>query len=141
MIRGWGTANCSAICKLVYTLDRPRPIADHTSSPSSMAARSVRERRVLEALRRLPLRQQIALELYYWERLTGRELADVLGIPDSTARSLVLRAKGAFGREVRRMEGFDRVPESTDDNLDAWARRIHERAATDEHAMSEVGDE
>lgn len=112
------------------------PIADHTSSPSSMDARSVRERRVLEALRRLPLRQQIALELFYWERLTGRELADVLGIPESTARSLLRSAKAAFGREVRRMESFDRVPESTDDNLDAWARRIHERATTDEHAAS-----
>jgi RNA polymerase sigma-70 factor (ECF subfamily) len=117
------------------------PIADHTSSPSSMAARSVKERRVLEALRRLPLRQQTALELFYWERLTGRELASVLGMPESTARSLLRRAKGAFGREVRRMESLDRVPESTDDNLEAWARRIHERAASDEHAMSDGGNE
>jgi RNA polymerase sigma factor (sigma-70 family) len=114
------------------------PIADHTSSPSSMAARSVRERRVLEALRCLPLREQIALELFYWERLTGRELAQVLGVPESTARSVLRRAKSAFGQEVRRMESFDRVPESTDDNLDAWARRIHERATSEEHAVSDA---
>lgn len=119
-------------------------IADLCSSPSSVAARSVRERRVLDALRRLPLRQQIALELFYWERLTGRQLGEVLGVPEATARSLLLRAKEAFGREVRRMENFDRVPESTDDNLEKWARRIHERATDgeeqDTRAVQVVGE-
>jgi RNA polymerase sigma-70 factor (ECF subfamily) len=44
-------------------------------------------RRAIEALRRLPLEHQIALELYYWEGLGYDELAQVLDLHEYTLRS------------------------------------------------------
>jgi RNA polymerase sigma factor (sigma-70 family) len=101
-------------------------IADLGAGPSSILARSDQERRLLDALRRVPLKYQTVLELYYWEGLTGREMAEVLEVPEATARTQLLRAKAAVGKELRRMERFEKAPETTDDRLDAWAREVRE---------------
>lgn len=99
-------------------------IAELCAGPSSILARSVQERRLLDALRRVPLKYQTVLELYYWDGLTGREIAEILEVPEATARSQLLRAKAAVGKELRRMERFERAPETTDDGFDAWAREV-----------------
>jgi len=43
-------------------------------SPSSVLVAKAEERLMLEALRRIALDYQIALELYFWEHLTGAEI-------------------------------------------------------------------
>lgn len=61
-------------------------------SPSQMIAAQERRGRLAEAMQQLPLDLQVALELRYWEQLTGPELADVLEIPEGTVRSRLRRA-------------------------------------------------
>lgn len=56
-------------------------------SPSALVGRAHEHARLLEALRRIPLDYQLALELFYWEGLGGDELAEVLDIPVGTVRS------------------------------------------------------
>ncbi|HTU62847.1 MAG TPA: sigma-70 family RNA polymerase sigma factor [Polyangiales bacterium] len=51
------------------------------------------ERLLQQALVRVPIDQQIALELTYWEELTAPEVARVLGIPENTVYSRLRRAK------------------------------------------------
>jgi RNA polymerase sigma-70 factor (ECF subfamily) len=64
-----------------------------SAQPSRVLARRREQQLLLDALRTLPLDLQIALELVYWEDLTGPELAAALGIPEGTARSRLRRGK------------------------------------------------
>lgn len=101
-------------------------LRDLDPSPSTLLARVAEERHLLEALRSIPLELQVALELFYWEGLTGPELAAVLDVPEGTARSRLRRGL-ALLRE--RLEELDRRPArlaSTLASLDGWARSIGE---------------
>ena len=71
-------------------------------SPSSDAARAELETIVLEALRRISVDMQVALELHYWEDLTTRELAETLEVPESTVKSRIQRGRVALDKEIRR---------------------------------------
>ncbi|MEZ4372915.1 MAG: sigma-70 family RNA polymerase sigma factor [Polyangiaceae bacterium] len=53
---------------------------------------SARSNRLVEALQRLPLDLQMAIELYYWEELSVAELAEALEIPAGTVKSRLHRA-------------------------------------------------
>jgi len=102
-------------------------IADLSSSPSSVVARSQEERCLLEALRRLPLRDQTALELSYWENLSTREIGEILDVPLETVQSRIRRARERLTKEVSRMVGILGVPDSTDEDLAGWAEDIRGR--------------
>lgn len=56
-------------------------------------ARSAEHARLIEAFRELPIRQQVVLELYYWEDLPASELATILGVPEGTVRTRLRAAK------------------------------------------------
>lgn len=117
---------------------RPRPseIEAHSleelgAGPSTLLVRRAEHRRLLHALRRLPLAQQTALELYFWEELTGPELAEVLGVPEDTARSRVRRAKLRLGEELARLERRAQAAASTSDDLDRWVADIRAQLRVD----------
>jgi len=50
-------------------------------------ARRLDQRILLEALRRIPLKYQTVLELFYWEELTGKEVAEILEMNPSTVKT------------------------------------------------------
>jgi RNA polymerase sigma factor (sigma-70 family) len=62
-------------------------------SPSAVVARHRTQQRLLDALRRIPLDHQIAMELHYWEGLTAAELAATVDIPIGTAKTRLRRGK------------------------------------------------
>src|SRR5690606_27274228 len=66
---------------------------DLSPSPSTLLAQRRDQWLLLEALRRIPLSFQVALELHYWEDLSGSELACVLGVPVDTAYSRVRKGR------------------------------------------------
>jgi RNA polymerase sigma-70 factor (ECF subfamily) len=95
--------------------------ADLGVSPSGLVDAREQQVLLLNALRRLPVDLQIALELYYFEQIRGPELAEILGVPEGTARSRIRR-----GLELLRegLEQLSRSPadvESTMGDLDGWA--------------------
>lgn len=96
-------------------------IFDLGPSPSSLVARRHEQRLLLEALRRIPLEAQIVLELGYWEAMTGKEIAAVLGIPEGTARSRMRRAKQLLAAKLRELAESVELLESTLGDLDSWA--------------------
>jgi RNA polymerase sigma factor (sigma-70 family) len=104
-------------------------VVDLAARPSSILAKDANQRMLLEALRSIPLRDQVIIELYYWENLTGRELGEVLGLPEQTARSRLRAAKQALGKAIRRMENLTGLPESTDEDLEGWARKLRAQVA------------
>lgn len=69
-------------------------LADLRTSPSGKLARAESGALLRAALETIPVDDQIALELAYWEELTGDEIAGVLGVAANTARSRLSRARG-----------------------------------------------
>jgi RNA polymerase sigma factor (sigma-70 family) len=105
-------------------------VADMNPGPSTALARKREQRLILEALRRIPLGAQIMLELYYWERMSGPQLAEVFGIPENTARSRVRRAKELLAKTIGRLAKSRALLESTTTNLDSWAASLRARVGT-----------
>lgn len=101
-------------------------IEDLGTTPSQVVAKQQEQKVLLRALRLIPLDYQIALELYYWEQLTGPELARVLEIPEGTARTRIRRAREALERRIARLAKSPDVLRSTTDNLDRWAASLRE---------------
>lgn len=97
-------------------------VHDLALSPSMHAAKASEERLLLEALRRLPVNLQIALELAYWEDLNGPELAEILEIPVDTAYSRLRRAKQLLKEQLELLAVSKEQLEATQTNLREWAR-------------------
>lgn len=80
-------------------LDESAPIPAAAPDPEAATARLQQRERLLEAVRRLPLglRQAIVLRL---EGLSGREIADVLGITENSVGVRLTRARAALARQL-----------------------------------------
>ena len=92
-------------------------------SPTTLIAQRKEQLLVLQALRRVPLDHQVVLELYYWEAMTAKELAEVLEIPEGTVRGRIRRAKQLLEEQLAQLAETDDL-ESTMSNLDSWARSL-----------------
>lgn len=99
-------------------------LADLGVSALSLIARQDEERLLLEALRQLPVDRQIIIELYYWEKLSGPELASVFTIPEATVRSRIRRAVEQLRVCMARLQAS---PEAIADSLSTlknWTRDL-----------------
>jgi RNA polymerase sigma-70 factor (ECF subfamily) len=103
-------------------------IASLSTSAGSRLVRRGDEARLLDALRGLPLEQQLLLELHYWEELERDQLAEVFEIEPATTRSRLFRARQALReRLVASQQEPATAIEAIDggeDALDAWARSL-----------------
>lgn len=68
-------------------------VLDLQQSPTGVLMQRDEQRLLHQALLHVPVDQQIALELTYWEELSAPEVARVLGIPENTVYSRLRRAK------------------------------------------------
>lgn len=82
-------------------------LADLRTGPLSQLARHERGTLLRDALTRIPLDDQIALELCYVEGLSTREIAEVLEIPENTVRSRLSRARAKLRRVMVELAGPD----------------------------------
>ncbi len=89
-------------------------------------ARGTREDHLLllQALRRIPIELQLALELYYFEKLPAPELAVVLELPEGTVRSRLRRGIEQLRERLAELGSGAAPLESTLSNLDDWAAEI-----------------
>ncbi|MEM7151309.1 MAG: sigma-70 family RNA polymerase sigma factor [Myxococcota bacterium] len=122
------------LCRHYRSLRRTPPQVDFDEvtaldldpSPSRVVARRREQRLILEGLRRLPLNQQVVLELHYWEGMRGSDIAQVLDIPLGTAKTWLLRGRKALAKALGSIAADHRVLESTLSNLEGWARALRE---------------
>ena len=101
-------------------------ISSLSPSASSVIAHREQERLLLEGLRGIPVRDQMILELYYWEHLTTAQIADVISVPHSTARTRLQRSRTHLAAAIQRLTNSRSMLESTQTSLDDWARGIRE---------------
>ena len=102
-------------------------VEDLRTSPRSKLAAHQDRQILARALREIPLELQVALELHYWEDLSGPELAIILDIPEGTVRSRLRRGREllqeAFARVAAEAHG---TPPENLDELDLWAKRLRD---------------
>ena len=104
-------------------------VADLGPGASSVVAQKAEERLLLEALRRLPLDYQIAIELHHFEGMTGPQIAEVLDAPEGTIRSRLRRAKIQLREMVEALSDSPEALHSTLTHLAQWA--VHVRDGVD----------
>jgi RNA polymerase sigma factor (sigma-70 family) len=81
---------------------------------------------LLDGLRAIPLASQVILELVYWEKMTGPELAVVLDVPVDTARTRLRRARQLLASAIAKTpHAAGKLGDSLDD-LEQWAGDLHE---------------
>lgn len=103
-------------------------IGDAGISPSGVIAQREDERMLLAALRLLPVDLQIALELYYFERVRGKELEIALDVPPGTVRSRLRRGLEMLRRRIDELAGSPELQRETSTNLDKWAAELRDLA-------------
>jgi RNA polymerase sigma-70 factor (ECF subfamily) len=115
-----------------YRSDRAIDLAeismcDIAPGPSSIIAQQREHQLLIEALRAIPIDDQVILELHYWEQLTTNEMAEVMGIPIGTARGRLQRARTRLEEEMQRLADSPHDLASTIARLDDWAAECRER--------------
>lgn len=99
-------------------------VADLDPSPSSVVARRHEEAIVLQALRQIPIEDQLLLELYLWEDLSASEVGKVLGLGEGAVRGRLRRAYKRLKKEIERLTKAPEERKSTLDDFERWAERI-----------------
>jgi RNA polymerase sigma-70 factor (ECF subfamily) len=89
---------------------------------------------LLQALRRIPIECQEALELLYWEKLAVAEIAEIVGIPVGTVKTRLHRGRRLLEEQMALLAETPELLESTLANLDGWAEGV--RAQMDEKART-----
>ncbi|MEM6993125.1 MAG: sigma-70 family RNA polymerase sigma factor [Myxococcota bacterium] len=106
-------------------------IAEVSGSPSAAVAARENRRLLLDALRRLPLDLQLAVELFYWERLPLAEIATVCEVPVGTVKSRLARAKDVLRRLIRDADAAPASIEGAGAELERWAADLQRDLADD----------
>ncbi len=99
-------------------------LADVDPRPSTVVARRAEHKRLLEAMRRIPIELQVALELHYWEDLSTAELATVLEIPQGTVKSRLRRGREALQVELEKLSRNPAERSATAGGLETWVREL-----------------
>lgn len=108
-------------------------IATIAPGPSSVLAHKREQRLLLEGLRRIPVADQVILELHYWESLDTAGIAAVLGRPRNTIKGQLQRARKRLEDEITQIADSAEVLRSTLSDLDGWAaqcQRLMQASAT-----------
>jgi RNA polymerase sigma factor (sigma-70 family) len=119
-----------------------RSAHDLDPTASACVAKREEERRLLAALRRIPVEYQVVLELHYWEEMSASACAEVLAVPLGTIKTRLRRARELLERElVVHAEGA--ALETGSSRIDDWAVSLRRqlRAGPDDAADHAVGNE
>lgn len=89
-------------------------VRDLGHSPSSMMAKQQEHELLLQALQQVSVEHQTIIELYYWEQLSGPEIAEVLDIAPATVRTRLHRGRQAVEEAFARLAQAERVVDVED---------------------------
>ncbi len=104
---------------------------DLAARPSELLVARQEKQVLLEALRRIPLDQQLLLELYYWEQLTAAEIGAALEVPAPTIRGRLQRARKALAAAADRVAPSTELARKTISSFESWAARVREAGVAD----------
>ncbi|MDC0672055.1 RNA polymerase sigma factor [Nannocystis radixulma] len=99
--------------------------------PEPEYVRAQREdmRLLLRAIRRLPLKHQLVIELSFWGEKSGPEIAEILDVPLGTVASRLRHAKANLEAMLGQLADSQEALRATTTTLGQWRTRIHELLA------------
>ena len=101
---------------------------DSSVPEASLALEGRREQvLLLRALRHLPIDDQLAIELFYWDELGTKEIAEVLDRPHATVRTRLRRARQRLHELIAELGQDARLVTSTADQFDDWVQALRAR--------------
>lgn len=101
-----------------------KSVEDFGPTPTSLLGQQQETQLLLQALRRIPVESQTILELYFWENMTAKDIGDVLGVPEGTARTRIRRAKQLLEQQLAALAKSPQVLQSTVSDLESWALNL-----------------
>lgn len=102
------------------------------SSLSSIVMRRREEQLIVIALREIPLDQQIVLELNIFEGLSGREISELLSIPEGTVRGRLRLGKDQLRARLAELASTPSELHATSTDLEGWAESIRRALARED---------
>lgn len=99
------------------------------ASPSSLVMDGRKAQAFVDALRLVPLEDQILLEHRYFGNHSAAEIAELRGVPAATVRWQLMRARDRLKERVAERlgtPGSASTPGPTHDDLDSWAAEVRE---------------
>lgn len=100
------------------------PVALVAPTPPSLIADKEEQRLLLRALRKLPLRLQIVVGLYYFEGLKVAEIADVTEAPNGTVKDRLATARARIRETVEKLAESPALAASTLGGFETWLREL-----------------
>ncbi len=101
-------------------------VADLGTTIRSKLARNAQHAVLLQALRLLPIQDQMLLELFYWEGLKVADLVQIFEISDAGLRTRLSRSRKVLRSTMSKLEGDGAVIGDTSD-FDSWARGVRDQ--------------
>lgn len=101
-------------------------LEDLVASPSTILRVHEDHQLLVQSLRRLPLSLQVALELYFVQRMRGDEIAIALDIPPGTVRSRIRRALEQLREITAELSSSPSSLRATTTDLQRWAAVVRE---------------
>ncbi len=92
--------------------------------PSSVAHAKREQRLLLRALRHISVDSQVVLEMFYWEPMTAKEIAEVLGETLPAVRGRLRKARLQLHEALQALASDREEYQSTADGLDHWAKSL-----------------
>ena len=103
-------------------------LMDLGATPSSVVSRSRQCTRLARALRHIPVHEQIALEMNYWQGCSHTEIAQILGVPVGTIKSRITQGKS---RLRTRLVAWSRGGAAVeDDQIEQWLADLRDQLPT-----------
>jgi RNA polymerase sigma factor (sigma-70 family) len=96
--------------------------------PSTVASEREEQRLLLESLRRLSIDDQILVELFYWEDLDSSAVSEIVGMPASSVRTRLARARGRLRQLMTELATDQALLASTVDGLEGWVSDLRAKA-------------
>lgn len=96
------------------------------TSPSGVVARREEERLLLYALHQIPQDQRIAIELFYWEGMSNKEIAGVLEVKVSTVTTRLARARRKIYEAIEQMRPSTFAARGLQDDFARWMMSLCE---------------
>jgi RNA polymerase sigma-70 factor (ECF subfamily) len=96
------------------------------TTPSRVVAGREEQRLLLYALSQLPQDQRIAFELFYWEAMSNREIAEVLDVKITTVTTRLARARRTIRERIADLRPSDFIARRLMQDLDGWMRSLGE---------------
>lgn len=106
-------------------------LSDLGITPRSRIARKNQYHLLLEALRSLPINQQILLELRYWERASVAELAEIFQVGHDAIHARLSRVRKSLHKRLRELAHGSAPQYETLEDLDTWARSVRAARSDD----------